>query len=212
MLYCHETTSEQCVIEDAIFGRIDDIGDMFSVAVHEEFISNNLKNCQKLVLPEYSYIYILVAHSPQNPVDPGHLNWQNILSSDQYALLEKNKAYVIGWLLLSAKHPKDVYLIDFADSMVRGYNIVDCMIKRLENEIVELECQSKGCMKMKPKCVLPKQVFQNCVEYWKKYLSRRYGIQDTRGLVSVKSSLKIENFIHWEFLEESFSLKKCLKN
>jgi hypothetical protein len=65
---------------------------------------------------------------------------------------------------------------------------------------------------MKPKCVLPKQVFQNCVEYWKKYLSRRYGIQDTRGLVSVKSSLKIENFIHWEFLEESFSLKKCLKN
>lgn len=204
MLYCHESTSKHCVIEEAIFGRIDEIGNMFSSEVHEEFISNALKNCEKNVLPEYSYIYILVAHSPQNPVEPGHLKWCNILSSTQYALLEKNKAYVIGWLLLSEKHPKDVYFIDFADSMVRGYNIVDCMIKRLENEIVELECRSKGCMQMKPKCVLPKKIPNNSVKYWKRYLYNRYGIQNMHLMVSVVDNLKIKNDIHWEFLEEAY--------
>jgi hypothetical protein len=201
MLYCHETTSEHCVIEDAIFGRIDDIGDMFSNGVHEEFILKTLKNCEINVLHEYSYIYILVAHSPNNQVEPGHLQWCDILSSSQYEELEKNKAFIIGWLLLSSEHPQNVYLIEFVDSIVRGYNIVDCMIKRLENEIVEFEGRNKGCKKVKPKCVLPKQIFHSSVEYWKKYLFRRYGIQNTYGLISVIDNLKIQHFISWEILE-----------
>ena len=204
MFYCHESTTKHSVIEDAIFGRMDDIGDMFKKEVHEEFVTNVLMNHNTNLFPEYSYMYILVAHSPSNDsLLPGEMRWDDILSAQQNELLTKNSAFIIGYMLMTLEHPKDIHFIEYIDSRVQGYNISDCMIKRFENEVVEFEKESFGCKQVKPKCVIPKEIVCSSTGYWKKYFDRRLGVCSKEDLDQIKKTLHIDNLVNWFYLETS---------
>lgn len=205
MLYCHERTSEHSVIGDAIFGRIDDIGDMFKKEVHEEFVLNVLMKERANLFPEYSYMYVLVAHSTSNrAVSPGELTWTDVLNKSQNAFMETHRAYILGYMLMSAEHPTDVHFVEYIDTRLPGYNIADCMIKRYENEIVELSQNSIGCRQVKPQCVIPKEIRSTSAEYWKKYFVRRLGIRTNEDLIEMKNTLRIHDLITWYYLEQLF--------
>lgn len=210
MFYCHETTSDHSVIEDAIFGRMDDIGDMFKKEVHEEFVMNVLMKHKTNLFPEYSYLYILVAHSNRHSPSsdsllPSEKRWSDILNTQQNQLLTKNSAFIIGYMLMTPEHPLDIHFIEYIDSRVPGYNIADCMIKKFENEVVEFAENSFGCKQVRCKCVIPKDILSSSAEYWKKYLDRRLGIHSNEELDGMKKTLDIGDLVTWYYLEKAFT-------
>ena len=204
MFYCHQETTEHFVIEDAIFGRMDDIGDMFKKEVHEEFITNCIRNTPGNFFPEYSYVYVLVAHGCSNKdVPEGEKKWSDILNNDQYEFLSKHSAYIVAWMLMTPEHPIDIHLIEYIDSRVSGYNLTDCIIKKFENEIAymndSITSDDKVHTKIKPKCVLPKEITHGSVLYWKKFLERRYDVRSKNDLDSLINTLRIEKQL-WNIL------------
>jgi hypothetical protein len=198
MYYCHSTTSPYAVLDDAIFGRVDDIGDMFQHTVHEEFITNSLV-CTKQVhhLTDYSYTYILVALKQETPKLVGETRWSSILTHSQYALLETNHAFVVGWMLLTPEHPPDVHLIEHIDSRVSNYNVVDCMIRKLENEMAAFR-PSQTVRQIKPLCVLPRQIDPHNAGYWRRYLARRYDVRTDEDLRELIRCLRIASIVRWD--------------
>ena len=207
MFYCHETTSNHSVIDDAIFGRMDDIGDMFKKEVHEEFILNVLMNHKTNLFSEYSYMYILVAHSScksNNIMTPREKTWEDILNKPQKEFLKRHNAFIIGYMLMTTEHPTDVHFIEYIDTRVPGYNITDCIIKKFENEVVELAQNSVGCKQVKPICVIPKDILSTSSGYWKKYLKHRLGIQTIEDLDNMKKTLQIIDLVSWYYLEQLY--------
>lgn len=205
MLYCHKNTSTHSVIEDAIFGRMDDIGDMFKKEVHEEFVSNELLEHNTNLFPEYSYMYILVAYSgSSDSLCVGEKKWSEILTTEQNIFLQTHKALIVGYMLMTPEHPKDIYLIEYINSRITGYNIADCMIKKLENEMVEFEKLTDGCKQVKPKCVIPREIISSSKGYWVKYFDRRLGVKSKEDLDKVKNTLHINNLVNWFYLENIY--------
>ena len=213
MYYCHQHTSEHFVIEDAIFGRMDDIGDMFKKEVHEEFITNCLRYTSSNFFPEYSYLYVLVAHGPSNnDVQVGQKRWSEILDKEQNEFLEKHRAYIIGWMLMTPEHPVDIHFIEYVDTRVKGYNITDCLIKKFENELATLnnfdeKNMLQSCFKIKPKCIFPKDVIRTSAGFWKKYFVKRFDINTIDQLINMKTYMKIEEKVRWYHLVKKFDEK-----
>lgn len=209
MYYCHQNTSDYFVIEDAIFGRMDDIGDMFKKEVHEEFITNCLRHTSTNFFPEYSYLYVLVAHGPSNnSVPAGKKRWSEILDIDQNKFLEENRAYIIGWMLMTPEHPIDVHFIEYVDTRVKGYNLTDCLIKKFENELAVLNNYEgknmlQGCFQIRPKCVLPKEIIQTSAEFWMKYFEKRFDIHTLEQVVEMKTNMRIDQKVIWHYLEKN---------
>lgn len=198
MYYCHSTTSPYAVLDDAVFGRVDDIGAMFDHTVHEEFITNSLFRTQQVHhLTDYSYTYILVALKQETPKLDGEIRWSSILTPSQYASLETNHAFVVGWMLPTPEHPPDVYLIEHIDSRVPKYNVVDCMIRKFENEIAAFR-PSQIVRQIKPMCVLPIQIDTHNAGYWRRYLHRRYDVRTNQELCELIRCLNIAPIVRWE--------------
>jgi hypothetical protein len=216
MFFCHQKTSTYHVIEDAIFGRMDDIGDMFKKEVHQEFIANSLCKAPGNFFPEYSFLYVLVAHGPSNKlVPPSEKKWSDILDEEQNVVLQKHHAFVIAWMLMSPKSPVGTHFIEYIESRVRGYNLADCMIKKYENELAVTEETNRnhiGCVQIKPKCVLPREVTLQSSQFWCKYFKRRFDVRDKKGLCELAQTLKIENLVYWHFLEFHFYPQTSLKH
>ena len=81
--------------------------------------------------------------------------------------------------------------------------------KKFENELAILNNYEgknmlQGCFKIKPKCVLPKEVIQSSVEFWKKYFKKRFDISTLDELIEMKIVLKIEENVRWYSLEKKF--------
>ena len=199
MYYCHEHTSSISLLEDAIFGRMDDIGDMFEKSVHNEFITNCLLKHKENVFPEYSYIYILVAHNSENQ----SLHWSDVLSEKQNKFLTNHHAFIIGWMLMTPEHPVDIHLIEHIQSRISDYDVEDCMIKKFENElaITEHKNQVVGCVQIKPKCVIPKQIENSTSNFWIQYFKNRFHINDKESLRELVINMNIEKIVYWQFLE-----------
>jgi hypothetical protein len=212
MLFCYQNTSSQFVVEDAIFGRMDDIGDMFTKEVHEEFISNCISKAPGNFLPEYSYLYVLVAHGPSNKhVPPGEKRWSDILNPQQNTFLLKHRAFIVAWMLMTPEHPPNVHFIEYVDSRVPKFNVVDCMLKKYANELATLEDRSPtpGCFQIKPKCVIPKEITFGSRQYWKNFVRERYDVVDCEGLQQLLDNLRIAHIVHWHFLFTAFASEKA---
>lgn len=203
MYFCHQTCSSLSPIEDAVFGRIDDIGDMFKREVHLEFISNCLMKSAAHLFADYSYIYILVAHGPpERRTAPHESCWIDLLSQEQCALMRRNNGFILGYMLMSIESPKDVYLIECIDTRVSGCNIAEAMIHKYENEVAMISSADNNLMSVKtlPKCVLPREITQNAVFYWKKFFEKRYGVQQSQSLLEVKTRTNVDGYVLWDAL------------
>lgn len=205
MYFCHAKTSEIDLIEDAIFGRIDDIGDMFKREVHLEFINNCLSKTAGHILPEYSYLHILVAHGPSERRSmPSNKCWKGILTSDDCGALERNGGFVLGFMLLSPNSQNGVHFIECIDTRVRGLNVARSMILKYENEVAVTEKipQRFGVIQVLPKCVLPKDIASSSAIYWKKYFQRRYDINNLHKLQELCEFLGLREYVTWYHLEK----------
>jgi len=204
MHYCHQTTSHLSPVEDAIFGRIDDIGDMFKREVHAEFITNCIMRADAHLFPEYSYMYVLVAHAPPDRrTEPHDSCWSDLLHPDQIAIMRHNAGFVVGYMLMTERSPTGVHLIECVDTRVPGCNLVDAMIRKYENEVAAIAGSDESMVGVKilPKCVLPKDITPSAAGYWKRFFERRYAVNSRASLEDVKTRVNIEQIVDWSPLE-----------
>ena len=112
-------------------------------------------------------------------------------------------------MLMTPEHPTDIHFIEYVDTRLKRYNITDCLIKKFENELAILNNHDgkqllQGCFKIKPKCVLPKEVIQSSAGFWKKYFQKRFDIDKLEQVVEMKTNMKIDQVVRWYYLEKKF--------
>lgn len=199
-------------MEEAIFGRIDDIGDMFKREVHVEFITNCLMKSDAHLFAEYSYMYILVAHGPPDRAsEPYEKSWKDLLNPEQCDLMRRNHGFVVGYMLMTIEHPKDVHLIECVDTRVAGCNIADAMIRKYENEVAMIAAPHNSLVGIQilPKCVLPKEITVKAVGYWKKFFERRYEVRSSERLEEIKSYANLKRYVLWDHLYSLYKEEEC---
>jgi hypothetical protein len=204
MYFCNQTCSSILPVEEAIFGRIDDIGDMFKREVHMEFITNCLMKSDAHLFADYSYIHILVAHGPPERRNETHQPcWKDLLNPEQCELMKRNHGFVVGYMLMATESPKDVHLIECIDTRVPGYNIAEAMIHKYENEVATITSSNESFtpVKLLPKCVLPKEITRHAAKYWKRFFEKRYGVQHSEALRQVKTNSNLEQYVLWDALD-----------
>ena len=138
-----------------------------------------------------------MALKQETPKLAGETRWKDILLPSQYHFLETNHAFVVGWMLLTPEHPPDVHLIEHIDSRVSNYNVVDCMIRKFENEVAAFR-PSQIVRQIKPMCVLPIQIDSHNAGYWRRYLVRRYDVRTENDLRELIRCLHIASIVRWD--------------
>ena len=144
------------LINDAAFGKLKDIyieGDTIKQFIDDVILKHPNWN---ILLKNLSDIYVWVAcfHS-QTYLKPGEKSWQDIMSSEQYAILKKNKELVIAYMLVEEKNDR-IHYIELFDTVVRHHNLGALMITKYEEE---RDCKVK---------LIPKDIIPSSAKYWAK--------------------------------------------
>lgn len=146
------------MINDAYFGKIRDVPGVNS-EVLTQFIENVVykhPNCE-LLLRQLSDIYVLVASiDAQIYKREGEKTWKDIMNKEQYDILEKNRNFIISYMLITKKH-QNIHYIDLFDTIIRKNNCGELMINKYEtNYKVTL---------------IPQNIIQSSAKYWAKILN-----------------------------------------
>jgi hypothetical protein len=174
--------SKEWIIKDAEFGKIKDI--YIEGETIKEFINNVIYKHPNwsILLKNLSDIYVLVASlGSQNYLKNSEKSWKEIMNKEQYELLEKNRYFVIGYMLVDERYEK-IHYIDFFDTVIRKNNLGYHMIneyKKQRNYEVEL---------------IPQKIIETSAKYWAKILD----VLDEKFLVQFNL---IDDFI------ESYNIK-----
>lgn len=166
------------IIKNTYFGKINDLNLDFEIIY--EFIENYIydNNYNTILLSNLSNLYVIVAsfNFEENL-------WNDILSEDQYKLLEKND-YILCYLLMEKKPSKNnnsVYYIDIIDTRLKKYNLAMYLIECYEKNVIKEKCY-----------ILPGEIIYTAVGYWEKYFKRKYKI-NKEDLYKFINKLKISN-------------------
>lgn len=174
--------SKEWIIKDAEFGKIKDI--YIEGETIKEFINNVIYKHHNwsILLKNLSDIYVLVASlGSQNYLKNSEKSWKEIMNKEQYELLEKNRYFVIGYMLVDERYEK-IHYIDLFDTVIRKNNLGYHMIneyKKQRNYEVEL---------------IPQKIIETSAKYWAKILD----VLDEKCLVQFNL---IDDFI------ESYNIK-----
>lgn len=152
------------VIKDSLFGKISDFSS-FGSDFLEEFLNRYINNHvnKSCLLFRLSNIYVLIGmKSSDKIVKKDEKKWIEIMEEDEYKYLNKNKYYVLGYILIRGKSKgnSNNHYIDMIDTRLRGHNIAKHMISEYEKYILNNES-----------ILLPYEIIPSSADYWKKYFS-----------------------------------------
>ena len=183
--------TNEWIINDANFGKIKDIyieGDTI-----KQFINNVIYNHANfnILLQRLSDIYVLVASfDSQKYIKNGEKSWKEIMTKEQYDILEKNKYLVIAYMLIDEKY-ENIHYIDLFDTVVRNNNLGYYMINKYEKQ------------RDYDVTLIPQKIIKTAAKYWAKILN----VLDDRGIAQKELINKfIEDVnvkpedISWEYL------------
>jgi hypothetical protein len=167
-----------------------------------EFMDNYLNNQldRGTVLQHLSHMYVLEALMMTDEIITSNPNettkWKHILSDSQYALLKKNRGYVIACMIIEqpkkrtfSKEPTQIHFIERIDTRVPKHDLAAYMISRYEaiydNTII----------------LLPREITFSAVVYWYKWFSKKYCCLKKNHVFAFCEdvNIKIEN-LQWEHL------------
>lgn len=160
--------SKEFIINDAYFGKIKDSFISGEALKHfiEKVVYNN-PNCEVL-LRHFSDIYVLVAHFSQNGfIKDGKKSWKELMNKDEYDILEKNRYFILAYMLVTEKAQKHYHYIDYIDTIIRTNNFGRVMIFKYE-KIFDFEV-----------ALVPQEILQSSAGYWAKILDLYYEDDDT---------------------------------
>jgi hypothetical protein len=192
------------------FTEFSKIKDCWNDCFHDkkglhEFLNNVVMNMDEdynngygKMLPDFSDIYVLVSKK-DFPFEKLTLNQKR---SIDLSAAEKN--FVLGyiWLCPWVKNKNEecmsYHFINFIDSRIPGLNISKYMIKKYEEqmlEVIEEEVQ-----------LFPFEVMSGAEYYWKKYFMEEYGINNKTELLEMCQYRFKKNDIRWENLMTAFEM------
>ena len=152
--------TNEFIFNDAYFNALSRISLKYETIM--EFITNyiQLQTNKCLLLSNISNLYVLVAkkssYSGSNV--EGKL-WDNFLNTDQLNYLNENGEYILGYILLGEKL-EGYQVVDYIDTRLRGCNLAEFMMKKY-NKINRVE-------------VIPGEIIDSSLNYWKRYLGVEY--------------------------------------
>ena len=181
-------------------------------------LTKNLSNVYVLVALKSSILFkkdkelrcrerhrLTIKHADPPPgsrhVEPRYLTWKDVLSTEQYDLLNKNERYVIGYMLATLDNtPKNVHWIDFIDTRLRKFNLATYMIRRYEKG----EC-----------IVLPHNIILSAPRFWLKFFQKKYDIESVDDLERLEIELlypdEMNNSKDWSALKDLLEEHECKK-
>jgi hypothetical protein len=110
------------------------------------------------------------------------------IEHDIYDYLIKNELdYVAGYVLFCDNRKQNkIRYVDFCDSIIPNFNIVNCIINHYAN-------------RYKMKVITPFEILPSATGYWCKYFQRNYGINDKDEFNEfIKKYNLVINFILYE--------------
>jgi len=148
------------LIQDSYFGTIKEIrGATISPEAMLQFFDDVVrKHPNKIpLIQEFSNIHVLLASADaQQYVREGESTWADILTSEQYDTLERNRHLVIGFMLITQNCETGLDFIEYMDTMVRGHHLGRHMCTKYKNETHHK--------------LLPRIIVKTSVNYWAKEL------------------------------------------
>ena len=150
--------SKDWIINDAYFGKIKDLPIMGETI--KQFLDDVVYKHPNwsILLQNLSDIHVLVASfDAQSCLKDGEKTWEQIMKKDEYDILEKNRYFVVAYMLVNEKHQNNHY-IDLFDTIIRNNNLGCVMIENYEEKY--------GYMVN----LVPQKIIQSSAKYWAKVL------------------------------------------
>ena len=126
--------SKDWIINDAYFGKIKDLpimGETIKQFLH--YVVYQHHNWS-ILLQNLSDIYVLVASlGAQRLLKGNEKSWKEIMKKDEYDILEKNRYFVVAYMLVNEKHQNNHY-IDLFDTIIRNNNLGCVMIEKYQEK------------------------------------------------------------------------------
>lgn len=150
--------SKDWIINDAYFGKIKDLPIMGETI--KQFLDDVVYKHPNwsILLQNLSDIYVLVASfDAQSCLKDGEKTWEQIMKKDEYDILEKNRYFVVAYMLVNEKDQKNHY-IDLFDTIIRNNNLGCVMI---EKYVKKYEYMVN---------LVPQKIIRSSAKYWAKVL------------------------------------------
>lgn len=150
--------SKDWIINDAYFGKIKDLPIMGETI--KQFLDDVVYKHPNwsILLQNLSDIYVLVASLDAQCLLKGNeKSWKEIMKKDEYDILEKNRYFVVTYMLVNEKHQNNHY-IDLFDTIIRNNNLGCVMI---EKYVKKYEYMVN---------LVPQKIIRSSAKYWAKVL------------------------------------------
>jgi len=150
--------SKDWIINDAYFGKIKDLPIMGETI--KQFLDDVVYKHPNwsILLQNLSDIYVLVASlGAQRLLKGNEKSWKEIMKKDEYDILEKNRYFVVAYMLVNEKHQNNHY-IDLFDTIIRNNNLGCVMIEKYQEKYEYMVN------------LVPQQIIQSSAKYWAKVL------------------------------------------
>jgi len=150
--------SKDWIINDAYFGKIKDLPIMGETI--KQFLDDVVYKHPNwsILLQNLSDIYVLVASlDAQRLLKGNEKSWKEIMKKDEYDILEKNRYFVVTYMLVNEKHQNNHY-IDLFDTIIRNNNLGCVMI---EKYVKKYEYMVN---------LVPQKIIRSSAKYWAKVL------------------------------------------
>jgi hypothetical protein len=184
--------SKEWIINDANFSKIKDAPFMNEDSI-KHFINTVVYKHPNsgILLRNFSDIYVLNALiGSQSYLKDGEKSWKEIMNKEEYDILEKNRTFVIAYMLVEERTEHLHYIVLF-DTVIRGNNLGYHIINEYENK---REYNVK---------LIPQEIIKSSVKYWAKILD----LLDDQGKPSkdlINEFIEINNIkaedISWQHL------------
>jgi len=171
------------ILELCSFKRIE--SEYYSYDCLIEFITNCIQENynKKLIIANLSNLYVLTAHiHSQNFLKQNEKKWKDFLDTNTMEILNKNREYIIGYMLVTIKR-ENYHLVSFFESKINDDTYFNLMIRKYRNNNSNIK-------------IVPEVIRKENMYYWKNYLC----IETREDALNIIESL--DDTVFWDELLE----------
>lgn len=158
------------LLEDVYFMKVSESCTFVIYDCIKEFIDNYISehNRKEYLICRLSDMHILfAAKSSENLLRDDERTFKDILSSEQCEHIERNRFYIIGFMIMSDYTTKDTHFIEYIDTRLRGYRLAEHMMNKY------YEYNKKHC--------LPYEILYSSEKYWSNIMNC-YSMEDVNEI------------------------------
>ena len=176
---------------DMNFGKVSETNVRHSAL--EEFVTNYVLKHDNSgwLLQNLSDLYLVRAlECSENYLNEGEKKWSDVLTTDQYDLLQANREYVVAVMLVK-KVSSNLHRIEYIDTRVPNQKFADHLMC-LYKDVIQNDC-----------LLFPGEIIESAKFYWKRYFEDNL-IESKEELDEFIDDNNLHEFIDWKELIDLF--------